>query len=159
MSSRIEMAMSLAKEFEGCRLQAYPDPASGGDPWTVGWGATGPDIRQGTVWTQQQADADLQNRLSAISMRVDELVKVPLNDEPKAALDDFAYNEGLGNLQRSTLLAELNAGNMQGAADQFLVWNMAAGKVMDGLERRRQAERALFMLGANFDQGEQNVMG
>ena len=151
--SRIDMAMSLVKEFEGCRLQAYPDPASGGDPWTVGWGATGPDIRQGTVWTQQQADADLQNRLSAIGMRVDELVKVPLNDEPKAALDDFAYNEGLGNLQSSTLLAELNAGNMQGAADQFLVWDMAAGKVMDGLERRRQAERALFILGANFDAG------
>ena len=49
-------AVSLVKEFEGCRLEAYPDPGSGGDPITIGWGATGPGIRMGVTWTQQQAD-------------------------------------------------------------------------------------------------------
>ena len=44
---------------EGCRLTAYPDPLSGGDPWTIGYGATGPSISKGTVWVQEQADADL----------------------------------------------------------------------------------------------------
>src|SRR5687768_15991119 len=56
-------ALALIKEFEGCHkvrsdgmIEAYPDPASGGDPWTIGWGSTGPGIRKGTVWTQEQAD-------------------------------------------------------------------------------------------------------
>ncbi|MGE8289880.1 MAG: lysozyme, partial [Stenotrophomonas sp.] len=49
-------AAALVRKWEGCRLKAYPDPASGGDPWTIGFGATGPGIRRGVVWTQQQAD-------------------------------------------------------------------------------------------------------
>lgn len=153
MANWVDMAVALAKQFEGCRLQAYPDPASGGDPWTVGWGATGNGIGPGTVWTQLQANTDLQNRMSAIGARVDEIVTVPLTDEQKGALCDFAYNEGLGSLQRSTLLADLNSSNMQGAADQFMVWDMAAGQVVGGLETRRNAEKALFILGSNFSVG------
>lgn len=153
MASWVDMAVDLAKQFEGCRLHAYPDSVSGGDPWTVGWGATGNGIGAGTVWTQSQADIDLQNRMSAIGARIDELATVPLTDEQKGALCDFAYNEGLGSLQRSTLLVDLNAGNALGAADQFMVWDMAGGRVIEGLETRRDAERALFVLGSNFNAG------
>lgn len=153
MSNWIDMAMSLAKQFEGCRLQAYPDPISGGDPWTIGYGATGNGIARGTVWTQQQADADLQNRMTAIGARIDEIVTQAISDEQKGALCDFAYNLGLGALQKSTLLALLNSGDIQGAADQFDRWNIAAGRVIDGLTKRRDAEKALFLLGANFNVG------
>lgn len=143
----LNMAISLAKQFEGCVLSAYPDPASGGDPWTIGYGATGAGICQGVEWTQAQADADLSVRMTAIGARIDDLVSVTITDEQKAALCDFAYNLGVGALAGSTLLKLLNAGNAQGAAEQFMRWDIAAGKVMEGLERRRDAERALFTLG------------
>ena len=54
------MALPDIKQEEGLRLNAYPDPLSHGDPWTIGYGSTGPDIRQGVVWTQEQADAALE---------------------------------------------------------------------------------------------------
>lgn len=148
--TRLDMAMALAKEFEGCRLEAYPDPVYGWKVATIGFGATGPAISQGVVWTQAQADADLARRLTAIAQSVDRLVTIALNDEPKAALDDFAYNEGLGSLARSTLLARLNAGDIQGAADEFGKWDLAGGVELEGLVKRRDAEKALFLLGSNF---------
>ena len=54
--SALAHAVALIKRWEGCRLEAYPDPASGGEPWTIGWGATGPGIKKGVRWTQAQAD-------------------------------------------------------------------------------------------------------
>lgn len=146
----IDMAMDLAKEFEGCRLEAYPDPVYGWRCATVGYGATGPAIVQGTVWTQEQADADLLYRMGGVGDRIDTLVTVSISDEQKAALCDFAYNVGLGALERSTLLACVNVNHMQGAADQFPLWNKAGGQVLYGLTKRRAAERALFLLGANL---------
>jgi lysozyme len=148
----LDMAISLAKEFEGCSLEAYPDPVYGWRKATVGYGATGPAIVQGTVWTQAQADADLAYRMGGIGTQIDALVTVPISDEQKGALCDFAYNEGIGNLQRSTLLSLLNAGQIQAAADQFPVWDLAGGEVLPGLVARRAAERGLFILGSNFSQ-------
>lgn len=148
--TRLDMAMALAKEFEGCCLEAYADAVYGWKVATIGYGATGPAISQGVVWTQEQADADLARRMTAIAQSVDRLVTIALNDEPKAALDDFAYNEGLGSLSRSTLLARLNAGDIQGAADEFGKWDLAGGVELEGLVKRRDAEKALFLLGSNF---------
>lgn len=76
---------------------------------------------------------------------VDELRAVPLTEHQKAALVSFAFNVGLGNLKSSTLLRHLNDGDYQGAANQFLVWNKAAGHVLPGLVKRREAERAMFL--------------
>lgn len=149
-----DMAIALAKQFEGCRLQAYPDPAKGWTLPTIGYGATGDGITRETVWTQIQADTDLTNRMKAIGARIDEIVSAALTDEMKGALCDFAYNVGLGALQHSTLLAKLNAGDVQGAIDEFGKWDMAGGQVLPGLERRRDAEKALFTLGANFAQSQ-----
>ncbi|WP_438396508.1 lysozyme [Caballeronia sp. DA-9] len=137
----------LTKASEDCVLVAYPDPASGGDPWTIGWGATGDGITKGTVWTQARADARLTADLLRFGAAVDSLVKVPLSPQQKAALVDFTFNLGSGNLQSSTLLKLLNAGDYAGAANEFAKWNLASGKVMPGLVTRRSRERSLFLTG------------
>lgn len=152
----LDKAIDLAKQFEGCELEAYPDPAYGWKVATIGYGATGPSIMQGTCWTQAQAEADLTYRMKGVGAHVDMLVTVPISDEQKAALCDLAYNIGLGAFERSTLLACINVGHMQGAADQFKVWTRANGVELPGLVKRRDAERALFTLGADFTRGEES---
>jgi lysozyme len=64
------------------------------------------------------------------------------------ALVSFSFNVGLGNLQSSTLRMKYNRGDIEGAADEFLKWNKAGGKVLNGLVKRRQDERNLFLGGA-----------
>lgn len=137
----------LTEASESCRLTAYPDPASGGAPWTIGWGATGTGIVEGTVWTRDHADSRLTIDLNARADIVDRLVKVILTPAKKAALVDFVYNVGEGNFESSTLLKRLNAGDYQAAADEFPKWNLAHGKVMPGLVTRRARERDLFLTG------------
>lgn len=140
-----DAGVRLVQEFEGCKLEAYPDPGTGGEPWTIGWGSTGPDIGPGTVWTQEEADARFLDDLTKFGDGVDRLVRVPLTDNQFAALVSFAYNVGLGALAGSTLLRKLNAGDYEGAADQFPRWNKGGGRVLPGLVRRRAAERDLFL--------------
>lgn len=150
MEAWLEKAIDLAEEFEGCHLVAYPDPEYGWRKASVGYGATGASIVEGTVWTQEEADADLLYRMEGIGTHIDTLVTVPISDEQKAALCDLAYNIGLGALSRSMLLACVNANHMQGAADQFMAWTQSNGVELEGLVKRRDAERALFMLGSDL---------
>ena len=152
--SALEHALALIQKFEGCRLTAYPDPGTGGDPWTVGWGSTGPDIGPGTVWTQDKADARLAVDVRKFMAGVADAVTVELSPMELGALTSLAYNIGLGAFRKSTLLRKLNAGDRNGAAEQFLRWNRAGSRVMAGLTRRREAERATF-LGPDFS----NVTG
>jgi len=143
---------SLIQQFEGCakkapdgRIHAYPDPGSGGDPWTIGWGSTGPDIKQGTVWSQQECDARFSAHLSEFAEGVAKLLgDTPTTQRQFDAMVCFAYNVGLANLASSTLLKLHKAGDHQGAAAQFARWNKASGKVLPGLTRRRAAEAALY---------------
>ncbi|ECI2457664.1 lysozyme [Salmonella enterica subsp. enterica] len=137
--------ISLIKQFEGCRLNAYPDPATGGAPWTIGYGHTGNDVRPGMVWTQVQADSALISDLAQCERAISRLVKVTLTQNQFDALVSFVFNVGSGNLQSSTLLRKLNSGDYRGAADEFPRWNKADGKVMAGLTKRRAAERELFL--------------
>lgn len=150
--------------FEDCRLDAYPDPATGGMPVTIGWGHTGPEVHMGLTWTQGQADAAFVQDLERFEREVTSLVKVPLTQRQFDALVCFAYNvgsdidadtiaEGLGD---STLLRFVNAAMFDKAANQFPLWNRANGQIMRGLTRRRHAERALF-LGA--DSGKAIAIG
>ncbi len=144
--------ISLVQQFEGCAKKqpdgsfaAYPDPGSGGDPWTIGWGSTGPDIKPGMVWTQQQCDDRLTADLTKFATGVNAAVGTAATTQHQFdALVSFAYNVGLGNLQSSTLLKLHKAGDYAGAAAQFARWNKAAGKVLAGLTRRRAAEAALY---------------
>ena len=143
--SWLELATTEIKRHEGCKLTAYPDPGTGAEPWTIGYGATGPDINPGTEWTQEQADTDLFNRLNTLGDRIDSVVHVEINDNEKAALCSFAYNVGMGNLKNSTLLRLINEGKKDEAAPHFLEWNKAAGKVLQGLVIRREEEMKLFL--------------
>lgn len=140
----------LVKSFEGCVLKAYPDPATGGDPWTIGVGATGPGIAKGVVWTQEQADDRLMADLARFGRGVWNAIGEKETTQNRFdALVGFSFNVGLGNLLNSTLLRMHNKGDYAGAAEQFLRWDKAAGKRMKGLTRRRQAERALYLSGGD----------
>lgn len=137
--------LNLIKQFEGCKLIAYPDPGSGGDPWTIGWGSTGPDIRKGTVWTQAQADTRFAEHVAQFGRSVEQLLGGAATSQCQFdALVSLAYNIGTGNLSSSTLLKKHKAGDYAGAAAEFARWNKASGKVMAGLTRRRAAEAALY---------------
>jgi lysozyme len=135
--------LALLKNFEGCRLQAYQDQRG---VWTIGYGHTGPDVYQGLVWSQAQADQQLLLDTQARAQTpVQRLVDVAMSQSQFDALCDLCYNIGQGNLASSTLLRLLNVGNAAGAADQFLVWDKVNGAENAGLARRRAAERALFL--------------
>ncbi|AQR76009.1 lysozyme [Sphingomonas sp. LM7] len=144
--------LSLVKEFEGCAKQqangsfaAYPDPGSGGDPWTIGWGTTGPDVKPGVVWTQQQCDDRLTTDITSFAAKVSGVIGSATTSQHQFdAMVSFAYNVGIGNLSSSTLLKMHKAGDFTGAQGQFGRWNKAAGNVMAGLTRRRAAEAALY---------------
>lgn len=144
-----ENGLVLIKKSEGFRGNAYPDPATGGKPYTVGYGTTvypsGMPVKLGDKVTEQQADAYLRNDVKNFEAAVSKAVKVKLTQGQFDALVSFTYNVGPANMASSTLIKKLNAGDLNGAADEFPRWNKAAGKVMAGLTTRRAAERALFL--------------
>lgn len=142
--SALAHAVALIKRWEGCRLEAYPDPATGGEPWTIGWGATGPGIRKGVRWTQAQADDRLALDVERFMRGVSASIRKPTSDNQLGAMTSLAYNIGVGAFRRSTLLNLLNKGDVAGAARQFDRWNKANGRVMKGLVKRRADERAVF---------------
>lgn len=136
--------LALIREFEGCKLEAYPDPGTGGDPWTIGYGATGPGIEPGVVWTQEQAEERLLEDVQRFADTVARALTVDVSDNEFAAMVCLAFNIGAAAFRKSTLLRLVNDGHFEAAAQQFERWNRAGGREMAGLTRRRKAERALF---------------
>ena len=141
-----QSGISLIKGFEGERINAYDD---GVGVWTIGCGTikypNGVRVKKGDTCTEAQAESYLKNDLVKFENAINRLVKVPLNQNQFDAISSFTYNLGETNLSSSTLLKKLNAKDYTGAADQFPRWNKAGGKVMNGLTRRREAERNLFL--------------
>lgn len=147
---------SLIEYFEGLSLKAYPDPATKGEPWTIGYGHTG-GVKPGDVCTKEQAQkwllADCQTALAAIK----KYVKPTLTQGQTDALVSIIFNVGIGakgirdgiiflrSGEFSTLIKKLNNNDFSGCADEFLKWNKAAGKPMAGLTTRRSAERKQFL--------------
>jgi lysozyme len=144
--------IKLIQQFEGCAKKrsdgsfaAYPDPGTGGDPWTIGWGSTGADIKKGLVWTQKQCDDRFAEHLAGFGANVGKAVGSAATTQNQFdAMVSFAYNVGVANLAASTLLRKHKAKDYKGAAAEFAKWNKAAGKVLAGLTRRRAAEAALY---------------
>jgi lysozyme len=138
-----EAGLNLVKESEGLRLEKYQDVAG---KWTIGYGHL---IKKGETFdrpiTEQRATELLEQDLQAAQSAVDELVIMPLNEHQYSALVDFVYNVGKGNFAASTLLKRLNSGKYSAAAGEFLKWVYAGGRRIEGLARRRAAERALFL--------------
>lgn len=142
--------IALIKSFEGCArmrsdglVESYPDPGTGGAPWTIGWGATGPDIGPGTVWTRAQCDDRLLRDVARHAADVRRaLGDSPTNQAQFDALASFHYNTGA--IATATLTRRHRAGDFAGAAAEFARWKMAGGRVLRGLVRRRAAEAALY---------------
>lgn len=142
------------ESFEGLILGAYDDAndqiVTLGHPvrgtLTIGYGHTTaagpPSVHVGQTITALEADEILSSDLSKVEEQVSRLVSVPLNQNQRDALISFEFNTGA--LEHSTLLRVLNEGNYQAAAAQFLVWNHVHGVVVNGLTRRREAEKAMF---------------
>jgi len=137
--------LHLTENFEGLRLTAYPDPATNGDPWTIGYGHTGAEVHQGMTITQEQAEEFLMQDVQKAVQTVNSKVHTDLTQNEFESLVDFVFNVGAGNFAGSTLLRKINAGDMEGAALEFEKWTHADGKVMAGLIKRRHAEAVLFL--------------
>ena len=144
----ISIAAALAKHFEGLSLKPYHDPV--GFP-TIGYGhllsriAWEPLDKWPALATEADAGvllmADMEKKLEGVRR----LVRAELNDNQEAAVLDFAFNCGVGNLQASTLRQKLNREEFDSASDEFGRWVYADGKKLNGLIRRRFAERELFL--------------
>jgi lysozyme len=143
MMKTSEAGIALIEEFEGCILDAYPDPATGGAPWTIGFGHTA-GVAPGARCTREQAVQWLREDVAWAEAAVNRLVAVPLEQHQFDALVSFTFNLGQGALASSTLLRLLNAGRRAEVGPQFLRWNNGPNGPMPGLTRRRAAERALF---------------
>lgn len=140
--------LEMIKEHEGLVLKAYPDVAHGWSVATIGYGHTNamgdPKVYKGLEITKEEAEDILLSDLEKVQEQIDDLVKVPLNENQNGALLSFTFNLGRGNLSESTLLKKLNKGNYKAAAKEFTKWVYANGKKYPGLVRRRKDEQALF---------------
>ena len=138
--------IQLIEKDEGDILTAYPDPGSGGEPWTIGYGHTGPDVHPGLTITQAQAEALLEKDLDKFEDDVaDAIGDAKTTNNQFSAMVSFAYNVGTGGLQTSSVLRFHNAGQYAQADDAFLLWDKSCGKVMAGLTRRRHQEREMYL--------------
>lgn len=138
--------IELIKQFEGCRLKAYKCPAS---IWTIGIGHTGTvngkPITADMTITELMAETLLAIDLQKFEKCINDNVKKPLTQNEFDALVSFVFNVGTGAFIKSSMLKLLNSGHMPLAAGQFDRWIYAKGKVLNGLKKRRAAEKALFL--------------
>lgn len=134
--------IDIIKKHEGLRLEAYlPTP---NDVWTIGYGHTH-TTKQGMKITAGQAESLLRKDILWVEKAVNKLVVVPLTQNQFDALSSIVFNIGEGAFSTSTLLRLLNSGDYEGAANQFPRWNKQKGRVLNGLTKRRQEERQLFL--------------
>lgn len=136
----------LIKSFEGCKLKAYQCSAM---KWTIGYGNTfyedGKPVLPGHAITQDKANQLFQLIADEFANKVAKLVPLHITPNQFGALVSFAYNCGIVNLQKSTLLKKVIANNNDATIRaEFLKWNKANGKVLAGLTRRREAEANLY---------------
>lgn len=174
----VKIAMKLIKNFEGCNLVAYPDPASplykalslhnllvkymngslkwndlsdnfkalSGSPWTAGYGET-QGVTKDTVFTLEEVESRLEARVRGFMADALKVSPALSNQAPEriAAVTSLVYNIGSTNYKNSTVAKEIARYQWQDAANAFLLWNKAGGKIMAGLDNRRKAEAAMFM--------------
>ena len=136
-----DAGLALIKSFEGLRLGPYMDSAG---TWTIGYGHTRDVTQESDVITETEADDLLHEDLAFAELEVSRTAKVDLNQNQFDALVSLVFNVGSSPLFM-TLGKKLNLGDYEGVAEEFLVWNHAGGLVIDGLTRRREAEKQLFL--------------
>ena len=177
-SLALKIACKIIRNFEGCNLISYPDPASplygalarnnmlhkymkgdlkwkdlpdnfkalSGAPFTIGYGNT-QGITHSMEWTQQKADAELEKHVAEFMEGAIKASPKLANMSPSqiAAVTSLCYNIGLNAYKTSTVARMIAAGDIYGAANGFPLWNKAQGKILDGLVKRREVERNLFL--------------
>lgn len=134
--------LQMMMKAEGLRLDAYRCPAN---VLTIGYGHTGADVVEGMMINEAQAEALLKKDIEFAERGVREYAAVPLTQGQFNSLVDFAFNCGVGAMRGSTMLKRLNSHDYLGAADEFAKWDMAGGKHLPGLARRRSDEKAMFL--------------
>lgn len=138
-----QAGIALIRQFEGCKLKAYRDIAG---ILTIGVGHTGPDVLSNLYITPLKTEQLLAHDLERFEHGVEAALKgVEANENQFSAMVCLAYNIGLGAFEKSHLLSKFQTGDTEGAAEEFLRWNHAQGIVVEGLTRRRTAERELFL--------------
>jgi GH24 family phage-related lysozyme (muramidase) len=149
----LSAALKLIRDFEGCHLEAYPDPLSGGDPWTIGYGTTrysdGRRVSRGDKINAIEADMLLRQEVDRIAAKLRGTIPfwVEMTDQQKCALISFAYNLGsgfYGTKGFETITARLRDKNWAGVPDALLLYRNPGSKVEAGLKRRRIAEGDLW---------------
>lgn len=138
-----DAGLNLIKQFEGLRLKAYDD---GVGVWTIGYGHT-LGVKKGDTITEAEATELLKLDVHNSEYAVSKYCRVPLTENEFSALVSFVFNVGATAFKNSTMLRLINQGNKTKAAKQFVRWVYAKGKYLEGLKRRREAERALFLKG------------
>ncbi len=136
------LAAGFISSFEGCRLSAYKCSAG---VWTIGYGHT-EDVKEGDTCTEEQANAWLIEDIRNTQLLLAHYVNVPVSEGEFVALVSLAFNVGVSALMKSKLLRKLNSGDREGAAEEFLDFDLANGKRIAGLTRRRKEEHDLFLL-------------
>jgi lysozyme len=142
-------ALEILKYFEGCKLEAYPDPATGGEPWTIGWGSTrdrnGNPIKPGMKITQKEADALLERDFDACVLELCEDKRIrALPDDVVGAMACLCYNIGVNAFKRSKCYKAVLDKDLEQVCRQW-DWYKANGKFMKGLARRRIKELDLLL--------------
>lgn len=137
----VSLSSAFIAKHEGLRTSAYLDPVN---VPTICYGAT-EGVKMGQKKTVEECNILLEKDVMRFERDVLKLVKVPLTENQLISITSFTYNVGVGNFKSSTLLKRLNACNYQGAANEFIRWKYAKGKVLPGLIKRRADERELFI--------------
>lgn len=153
-----EAGIQIIKDSEGYlkklpdgSCQAYLDKLAGkrfwspgyNGLWTIGWGNTGKDITEGTVWSRAKAEQRFRDMVAAHEKLVARCITVPINDNQFSAMVSLSYN--WADFSKSTLVKKVNKGDFEGASKEFAKINKAGGKVYKGLVTRRERERKLFV--------------
>lgn len=142
-----QATIDLVKRFEGLRLKSYKDSVG---VWTIGYGTTsragiGVSVGAGMEITEQEAEEYLRLAMQKFADQIAPSFTVQPTENQFGAMLSLAYNIGPTAFNKSTCLRRFNAGDPEGAADALTWFNKAGGKVLNGLVRRRAAERELFL--------------
>jgi lysozyme len=140
-----EEGLALIRRFEGFRAKAYRDPIG---VWTIGYGHTSaagpPRVHKGLTISRREAEEILARDVEAFAEGVATSLRIVLNEAQFSALVSFAYNVGLGNFRRSSVLTMANRGDFAAVARRLALWTRAGGRILPGLVKRRAAEGQLF---------------
>lgn len=141
----------VLKHYEQCRLRAYPDPATNGAPWTIGYGHADGTVKPTDTITQAQADGLLNADLLKFEASLNKFIagwKTPPTQGQFDAMMDLMFNIGQGAFKPDAIDGDfddyITTGNLSEIRKRIPQFRMAAGKVMYGLVRRRAADVALW---------------